>query len=158
MRTLIRVYDTGALICFCAMMGCVLLEVVARNLLHFPTTWAEELSRFMCVWTVFLGAAAAWARNTHIVIDILPRRLKGQSKRMLTMLNQTLSGIFILCVWAGSIYIIIEQYVAKTTALEISIGWFYLGLLVGASGMLIFHLHQMIRTFRRQAKTGATDG
>jgi TRAP-type C4-dicarboxylate transport system permease small subunit len=77
---------------------------------------------------------------------------------MLTMLNQTLSGIFILCVWAGSIYIIIEQYVAKTTALEISIGWFYLGLLVGASGMLIFHLHQMIRTFRKQGKTGATDG
>ena len=158
MRTLIRVYDTGALICFCAMMGCVLLEVVARNLLHFPTTWAEELSRFMCVWTVFLGAAAAWARNTHIVIDILPRRLKGQSKRMLTMLNQTLSGIFILCVWVGTIIIMIEQHEAKTTALEISISWFYLGLFVGATGMVIFHARQMIRTFRRHGETGSMEG
>ncbi len=148
MRTLIRAYDTGAFICFCAMMGCVLLEVVARNIVHFPTTWAEELSRFMCVWTVFLGAAGAWARNTHIVIDILPRRLKGLPKRLLTLLNQALSGIFILCVWIGSIYIIIEQHEAKTTALEISIGWFYLGLLVGATGMLIFHLLQMVQTFR----------
>jgi len=87
MRTLIRVYDTGALICFCAMMGCVLLEVVARNLLHFPTTWAEELSRFMCVWTVFLGAAAAWARNTHIVIDILPRRLSSMRNTLLCNLG-----------------------------------------------------------------------
>ncbi|UCD80818.1 MAG: TRAP transporter small permease [Desulfobacterales bacterium] len=148
MRPLIKAYDIGALICFCAMMGCVLLEVVARNIVHFPTTWAEELSRFMCVWTVFLGAAAAWARNTHIVIDILPRRLKDLPKRLLTLMNQTLSGIFILCVWVGAISIMIAQYEAKTTALEISISWFYLGLAVGATGMLIFHLHLMIRTVR----------
>ena len=148
MRPLIKAYDLGALICFCAMMGCVLLEVVARNIVHFPTTWAEELSRFMCVWTVFLGAAAAWARNTHIVINILPRRLKGLPKRMLTLMNQTLSGIFILCVWVGSICIMIAQYEAKTTALEISISWFYLGLFVGSTGTLIFHLYLMIRTIR----------
>jgi TRAP-type C4-dicarboxylate transport system permease small subunit len=148
MRPLIKAYDMGALVCFWAMMGCVLLEVVARNIVHFPTTWAEELSRFMCVWTVFLGAAAAWARNTHIVINILPRRLKGLSKRMLTLMNQTLSGIFILCVWVGAIYIMIEQYAAKTTALEISISWFYLGLALGCSGMLIFHLYLMVRSLR----------
>jgi len=150
MRPLIKAYDLGALICFCAMMGCVLLEVVARNIVHFPTTWAEELSRFMCVWTVFLGAAAAWARNTHIVINILPRRLKGLPKRMLTLMNQSLSGIFILCVWGGAIAIMIEQYEATTTALEISISWFYLGLGAGASGMLVFHLHLMIRTIRNR--------
>jgi TRAP-type C4-dicarboxylate transport system permease small subunit len=131
------------------MMGCVLLEVVARNIVHFPTTWAEELSRFMCVWTVFLGAAAAWARNTHIVINILPRRLRGMPKWMLTLFNQALSGIFILCVWVGSILIMMEQYEAKTTALEISISWFYLALAVGSTGMLIFHLHHMIRTVRK---------
>ena len=148
MRPLIKVYDMGALICFCAMMGCVLLEVVARNIVHFPTTWAEELSRFMCVWTVFLGAAAAWARNTHIVINILPRRLTGLPQRMLTLMNQTLSGIFILCVWVGAILIMFEQYEAKTTALEVSISWFYLGLFAGSTGMLIFHLHLMIRSIR----------
>jgi TRAP-type C4-dicarboxylate transport system permease small subunit len=158
MRNLIRAYDTGALICFCVMMGCVLLEVVARNIIHVPTTWAEELSRFMCVWTVFLGAASAWSRNTHIVINILPRRLRGLSKQMLTILNQTLSGIFILCVWVGTIIIMIAQHEAKTTALEISISWFYLGLFVGATGIGIFHAHQMIQTFRRHGETGSLEG
>ena len=157
MRPLIKVYDMGALICFCAMMGCVLLEVVARNIVHFPTTWAEELSRFMCVWTVFLGAAAAWARKTHIVINILPRRLTGLPEKMLTFMNQTLSGIFILCVWVGAIFIMIEQYEAKTTALEVSISWFYLGLFVGSTGMLIFHLHLMICTIRNQTSFETKD-
>ncbi|MEN8188206.1 MAG: TRAP transporter small permease [Thermodesulfobacteriota bacterium] len=145
---MLRIYDTGALICFIVMMGCVLIEVVARNIIHVPTTWAEELSRFMCVWTVFLGSAGAWARNTHIVINILPRRLKGLPKKMLTLMNQILSGIFILCAWIGSVYIIIEQHAAKTTAMEISIGWFYLGLFIGMTGILIFHIQQMVQTFR----------
>ena len=44
MRTLIRAYDIGALICFSAMMGCVLLEVVARNIVHFPKAFALKFS------------------------------------------------------------------------------------------------------------------
>lgn len=158
MRTLMRVYDTGALICFIAMMACVLLEVFTRNIVHIPTTWAEELSRFMCVWTVFLGAASAWARSTHIVINILPRRLKGLSKSVLQLFCQALSGIFLICVWVGAIYIMIIQYEAKTTAMEISISWFYLGLFVGTSGMLIFHFYQMLQSIRRPSETGMTEG
>ncbi len=148
MRTLLKLYDMGALFCFCAMMGCVLLEVIARNVIHFPTTWAEELSRFMCVWTVFLGAAGAWARNTHIVINILPRRLRGLPKRLLTIVQLTLSAIFILCVWIGTILIMIQQYEAKTTALEISISWFYLGLFIGITGILIFHAHIVVLSLK----------
>jgi TRAP-type C4-dicarboxylate transport system permease small subunit len=65
-------------------------------------------------------------------------------------MNQSLSAIFILCVWGGTISIMISQYEAKTTALEISISWFYLGLWAGTTGMLIFHLHLMIRTIRNR--------
>ena len=146
MRTLCRVYDTAALICFAAMMACVLLEVVARNIIHYPTTWVEELSRFMCVWTVFLGAASAWYRGSHIVINVLPHRLKGRPQKLLLVFGQSLSGIFLICVWIGSIYIMFIQYEAKTTALEISISWFYLALFVGSGGMIVFHAQQMIAT------------
>ena len=38
-----------------AMMSCVLLEVVTRNIIHIPTPWAEESSRFFCVWTVLFS-------------------------------------------------------------------------------------------------------
>lgn len=145
MQTLTRVYDIGALICFAAMMGCVLLEVVTRNIIHYPTTWAEELSRFMCVWAVFLGAASAWSRGTHIVINVLPRRLKGLPSIILTVLTRFLSTVFLFSVWIGSIFIMREQYQAKTTAMEISISWFYLALFIGTGGMIVFHLYQSIR-------------
>lgn len=158
MRSLIKAYDIGALVCFCAMMGCVLLEVVTRNVIHVPTTWAEELSRFMCVWTVFLGAASAWSRGSHIVINVLPRRLKGLPKRLLLVGSQVFSAVFLICVWVGTIMIMIEQYEAKTTALEISISWFYLGLFTGVTGMVLFHARQMVQAFRDPPETGVKQG
>lgn len=148
MRRLTRLYETGALICFCLMVGCVLWQVFARDVIHFATPQAEELSRFLFVWTVFLGAATAWSRNRHIVINILPRKLKGLPKQTLQLFTHALSGIFIFCVWLGSIYCMIEQFEAKTSALEISISWFYLGLFVGVTGILIFHVHLVIKTCR----------
>ena len=101
---------------------------------------------FFCVWTVFLGSASAWYRNAHIVINILPRRLSGRARLVLQLLSETLTGIFILCVWFGTVSIMIIQYPAKTTALEISISYFYLGLFVGATGIVIFHIWMMKET------------
>mgnify|MGYP001059539533 FL=1 len=158
MLWLVRAYDAGALLCFAAMMACVLLEVVARNIIHFPTTWAEELSRFMCVWTVFLGSAAAWYRGAHIVVNVLPRRLKDRPKKFLMLLIHALSGVFLLCVWVGSIQIMFSQHHVKTSAMEISISWFYLGLFVGSSGMLIFHAQQLLQTIRTDAAAGFPKG
>jgi TRAP-type transport system small permease protein len=154
MKRLVRVYDAGALLSFAAMMVCVLLEVVARNVFHFPTTWAEEMSRFMCVWTVFLASASAWYRGAHIVVNVLPRRLENRPKKYLTIFLQILSGLFLLCVWVGSLLIMFEQYAAKTSAMEISISWFYLALFLGSTGMLIFHAQQMFEAIRADAATG----
>lgn len=149
-KQLVKFFDWGALIAFVAMMACVILEVVARNILKLPTTWAEESSRFFCVWAVFLGSASAWFRNTHIVINVLPRRLHGWSKFLLQLVGWILTAIFLVCVWFGTLSIMIIQYPAKTTALEISISYFYLGLMVGATGMVIFHFHSLVGLLRRR--------
>ena len=151
MSRLVRFYDIGALAAFLAMMACVLLEVVTRNIIHIPTTWAEESSRFFCVWTVFLGSASAWFRKAHIVINIVPRRLSGRARLVLQLLSEALTGIFILCVWFGTISMMVIQYPAKTTALEISISYFYLGLFVGATGIVIFHIGMMKETILKLA-------
>ncbi len=155
MRSIVRIYDIGALVAFLAMTACVLLEVVTRNIIHVPTTWAEESSRFFCVWAVFLGSASAWFRNAHIVINIVPQRLSGKARLFLRLFSEILSAIFIVCIWFGTIQIMIIQYPAKTTALEISISYFYLGLFVGATGIVIFHARMVKLTFQELLKSGA---
>lgn len=146
MRYLVRFYDAGALICFVVMMGCVVLEVFTRNVIHVPTTWAEESSRLFFVWSVFLGSASAWFRGTHIVVNVLPRRLSGRPKLLLQLATQLLTSIFVICSWFGAIWIMAISYPSKTTALEISISYFYLGLFIGLTGITVFHAIQISQT------------
>jgi TRAP-type C4-dicarboxylate transport system permease small subunit len=153
MKYILRFYDWGALTCFCAMMGCILIEVLSRNVIHVPTTWAEEASRFFCVWSVFLGSASAWYRGAHIVIHVLSTRLTGRTKQFFKVLVDLLTTIFIVSVWFGTLYIMKVSYPAKSTALEISISYFYLGLFLGMTGIIIFHFNNMIQDFRQMVRT-----
>ena len=146
MRTLVRIFDLGALLCFTVMMACVLLEVVTRNVIMMPTTWVEELSRFLFIWTIFLGSASAWYRGSHIVINIIPRRLSGRPKFFLQLVTELASLILFLCIWAGAVYLMGYNPEATSTALEIPVSYFYLALFVGVTGILIFHLRQLIGT------------
>ena len=152
MKPLLRFFDVGAMLCFCAMMACILIEVVSRNILHLPTTWAEESSRLFCVWTVFLGAASAWHRNVHIVIQVLSTRLKGRTKQGAQIMASVLTGIFLVSIWFGTLLIMKISYPSKTTALEISISYFYLGLFLGISGMVIFHFNTLVGLIRKATR------
>ena len=146
MRNLVRIFDFTALICFSVMVLCVLTEVVARNVIHVPTTWVEELSRLLFIYTVFIGSASAWFRGSHIMINILPRRLKPRPQRILKLVTEMMTLVFLLCTWGGAIYMMAYNYAATSTALEISISFFYLGLFIGVTGIIIFHIRQIADT------------
>lgn len=55
-------------------------NVVLRYAFNSGITWSEEMSRFLFVWMVFLGAIAALKDNMHlgmdIVINFLPKAAK----------------------------------------------------------------------------------
>ena len=149
MKHLVRFYDWGALISFSAMMACILIEVLFRNLLQMPTTWAEESSRLFFIWSVFLGSASAWFRGVHIVIQVLVSRLIGRVKLYLKIAVDVLTAIFLVSIWIGTILIMQISYHQKTTALQISVSYFYLALFLGLTGMIIFHFNDMICTIRK---------
>ncbi|NOY58384.1 MAG: TRAP transporter small permease [Calditrichaeota bacterium] len=144
MKRLLKLYDIGSFVCFCAMFLCIIVEVISRNLIKMPTTWAEELSRFFCVWSVFLGSASAWYRGAHITIVSLYTRCTGIARQSLVWTVDIICAAFLTAIWVGTIILMYKSYENKTTALEISISFFYLGLLAGLTGMLIFHFQRMI--------------
>jgi len=149
MKYIVSFYDFTALACFIAMFACIIIEVICRNLLFMPTTWAEEASRLFCVWSVFLGSASAWRRGSHIAIDVLSERISGYRKKMLQATVNTLCFVFFCAVWFGALSIMKTSYPSKTTALEISISYFYLGLYLGLTGMVIFQTDTMLRMIKK---------
>ncbi|MFC1798805.1 TRAP transporter small permease [Thermodesulfobacteriota bacterium] len=152
MKLLVKLYDIGALISFSAMFFCVMVEVISRNIILIPTTWAEECSRFFCVWTVFLGSASAWYRGSHIVITGLVQRMPGTVQKALLLAVELICTGFLVAVWIGTAVIMKISYNTTTTAMEISISYFYLALFLGFLGMIVFQVRKLVYNFyKRQA-------
>ena len=52
----------------------VTLQVISRYTALIPSwIWTEELSRFLFIWMIMLGAMIAVREGTHFVVDVLPQ-------------------------------------------------------------------------------------
>jgi TRAP-type C4-dicarboxylate transport system permease small subunit len=58
------------------LLGVLLLmvsyQIISRWVFFLPRIlWTEEISRFLLVWVIFLGAGIGIKENTHFVLDLL---------------------------------------------------------------------------------------
>ena len=71
-----------------AMSLAVFGNVVLRYVFNSGLTWSEEMSRFLFVWMVFLGAIAALKDKMHLGVDIVVNALpKGLQKVVFLISN-----------------------------------------------------------------------
>lgn len=124
-------------VCF---MGSVLLVVVSVFLrpLEIASPWADEGACFLFIWTVFLAAAIALKRNTHIRIDVLLVRLPARLKEGFLFILNILCLIFCLGLLYGIYQIIPVGWAMRSPAMEISMIYFYLPLFIGFAMMVVY--------------------
>lgn len=67
----LRLVTTLGAILMGATVTLTFTQVILRTFFNEPQAWAEEVSRYIFVWVVFLGAAIAVYRDTHIRLDVV---------------------------------------------------------------------------------------
>ncbi len=91
-----RLLDILLVISVAAIILPVSLQIFARFTELLPRyIWTEELSRFLLVWMVMIGAMIAVREGTHFSVDLFPS-LKGRQRA----LADIVAGLFVL-VFAG---------------------------------------------------------
>jgi TRAP-type C4-dicarboxylate transport system permease small subunit len=132
----------------------VLTQVVTRYLLHISVSWPEELARYLLVWLMFLGGAAAGARLQHITVDMLtsvcPRGVRAVLSGIATV--GSILAIAIL-VWAGrALFGPAGLTVSPATGIEMR--WVYAAIPVGGALLGLFVLRDVGRLVRRPPPEG----
>jgi TRAP-type C4-dicarboxylate transport system permease small subunit len=80
----------------------VLLQVFCRYVLGSALGWAEELSVYLLVWMVFLGAAAAAQDRSHIRVDVFVDLLPLRFRMIFRVMADLLQAVFmVVMVWLG---------------------------------------------------------
>jgi TRAP-type C4-dicarboxylate transport system permease small subunit len=120
------------------MVLAVLWQVFSRYVLQDPSSFTEELVRFLLIWVGVLGAAYASGKRLHLAIDLLPSRLNDADRKRLFVLIDLLILLFAIVVFivGGSrlVYItyILEQ---RSPALQVPLAVVYL--VLPLSGLII---------------------
>ncbi len=116
----------------------VLWQVFTRFILENPSSWTEELARYLMIWVGLIGAAYAAGRGMHLSVDILPSSLTGRRAHILRIIIESLILVFALvALFAGGIRLVwVMLTLGQTSAsLQLPLGYVYLA--VPLSGLFI---------------------
>lgn len=105
------------LILSCALLGTVLIvvwQILSRNL-SIPNTWTEEASRWLFVWTCFIGASYFGFKNDHIIVDLVQEiRVLRLGAQKCELLFKLLTLAFYILIAVGGIGYV-RYYGGKTS-------------------------------------------
>jgi TRAP-type C4-dicarboxylate transport system permease small subunit len=128
-------------------------QVFSRYVLEDPSSFTDELSRYMMIWLGLAGAAYVSGKNGHLAIDILPEKLKGKQLLSLQLFIHSLVIFFgaAIMIWGGGNLVFITQILQqKSATLQIPLSWIY-GI-VPISGLLVvyYHLFHIVQLLNSQ--------
>jgi TRAP-type C4-dicarboxylate transport system permease small subunit len=126
-----------------AIVAILFYAVVMRYGFHRPPAWSIELSRFLFLWMVMLGAVLVTREKSHIEItflsDLLPPKIREAWLALVRL--AMLSFCLVMVIYGVRILPIVGQ--ANTPTLNLSMGWLYAAVPSGAFLMGLY----LLRTY-----------
>ncbi|WP_069999978.1 TRAP transporter small permease [Cellulosilyticum sp. I15G10I2] len=122
-----------------AVMGIMVLlvtwQVITRYVFNNPSTFTEQLARYMFVWLVVINAAYIFGRREHMNIGFVHSKCSPKLQMILSLISELVVLVFVLAVLVGGgIQAVKLAMPQMDSALPIKMGIIYLALPI--SGVL----------------------
>jgi len=143
------VVETVAAVLLAVVVVIVLVQVFGRYILRISLSWPEELARYVLVWLMFFGVAAAAASRSLIVVDTLLELVSARVRRALEGVA-ALAGLVAvgLLVWTSQ-PLFGPASRSTSPATGIPSFWIYLAIPVGGALLGLFALAELTALLRR---------
>ncbi len=152
---------SGALLAL--LMGAAVLnvtwQVLSRFALGAPSSFTDELARYLLVWIGLLGSAVAMGQRLHVAVDLVPKRLDRRAAWLLALVAHGAVAVFALAVMVvgGARLVALSFELGQTTAaLGLSLGWVYAVLPASGALVVLYALIFLIEDWRALRGTRGT--
>jgi TRAP-type C4-dicarboxylate transport system permease small subunit len=140
------------------MVLCVTWQIISRYLLGQPSTWTEELSRFLLIWVGLLGASYAYHMKMHLGLDLLTAKLPSRAKRLQALFVHAIVIVFAVgALIIGGLRLVwlnyeLQQYSA---ALNVPMAAVYCSLPVSGLMLVVYAVMAMVQDARSAGRSSA---
>jgi len=128
----------------------VLWQVFTRFVLRNPSSYTEELARYLLIWIGLLGAAYAAGRKLHLAIDLFSAKMKRNAALRLEIFVQQsilLFAVFVMIIGGIRLVTITLTLAQVSAALQIKLGYVYMVLPVSGILIAVYSIMNLIDSF-----------
>ncbi len=156
-----KVLEWSLIVLMAANVLNVLWQVFTRFVLKNPSSFTEELARYLLIWIGLLGASYVAGKKKHLAIDVVVNRLKGEKvRRLAEYLIEVSIFVFALCVmvFGGIRLVIITLTLNQISAvLRIKLGYVYLVLPLSGLLLMFYSLLFLFEIYLKQKNSPFKD-
>lgn len=130
----------------------VLWQVFTRFIMQEPSSYTEELARYMLIWIGILGASYVAGQKMHLAIDLLSTKLNNVKKSYLEIGIQSLIFAFSLFVMVvGGVRLVNITLTSNqiSAALQIPLGYVYTVLPISGAIMMFYSFTFIIEEIKK---------
>ena len=133
----------------------VLWQVFTRFILQDPSSFTEELARYMLIWIGILGASYVAGQKMHLAIDLLSTKLNAKNKLILDIVIELFIFLFSLFVMViGGIRLVNITLTSNqiSAALQVPLGYVYTVVPISGLLMMFYSLSFIIEDLLAEKK------
>ena len=120
-----------------SVMSVVVFAQVLFRIVHLSIPWSEELSKYLLIWSTFLGAAICIRKGSLVGLDFLKNSMSEEKQKILqTILNLIVCAMLLFLINVG-FWAVRRVWFQITPVLKLSMGLMYAAIPIGSVFMLI---------------------
>jgi TRAP-type transport system small permease protein len=139
------IITTLMVLCLAAMAIFVFGNVVLRYFFESGITWSDEMSRFLFVYMIFLGAIMALKDNEHLGVDTLVKRFPRQLRRIVYVVVNAIVVYMLYLIGDGSWKMTVLSKGTTAPATELPLSYVYVIGVITCVCMAIILILKIIR-------------
>jgi len=139
LNALHKIIDTVVSILFAVLVVLVLVQVITRAI-HMSQTWIDEASKFVFVWTVYLGGAITVRKGSNICFDLILEGTTGKSYKVLFTCVNIVSLVFLVLLTIFGTQAAWLNRAQVSTMLRVNMGLMNAAIPIGCVFMIISQL------------------
>ncbi|WP_417451559.1 TRAP transporter small permease [Kordiimonas sp.] len=124
----------------------VLWQILSRYFLGSPSSWTEELARYLLIWVGLFGAALLYRERGHLGLDIFQEKASPAGRHRMIIACDALAALFALFVLIGggaSLVQLTWELRQTSAAMALPMAFVYAALPLSGLFILMFSLEDI---------------
>ena len=138
----------------------VLWQVFTRFILRNPSSYTEELARYLLIWVGLLGAAYAAGNKMHLAIDLFSAKMQRNNALRLQIFIQICILLFAVAVMViGGLRLVTITLTLNqlSAALQVKLGYVYMVLPISGILIAVYAIMEIISLICQLSRPDATN-